>query len=213
MSADDKHGALRERIREIFHRFRATRGYRLIWAVLRQGEDPVRVSEKVVRRIMAEEGLVVVYNKKKRSYSLYAGEMGDAPENLVLRDFHAGAPNRLWLTNITEFRLDAGKVYLSPVLDCFDGKLVSWSVGTRPTGELANSSLRGACGALSEGERPADTAEATTAGRDGSRSAPSTGSSAPCRRRAARRTTRPARGSSAGSRTSSSTTGTGRESR
>lgn len=64
------------------------------------------------------------------------------------------APNRLWLTDITEFRLDAGKVYLSPVLDCFDGKLVSWSVGTRPTGELANSSLRDACGTLSEGERP-----------------------------------------------------------
>lgn len=154
MSAGDRYAALRERIRGIFHRFRATRGYRFIWAALRRGDEPVRVSEKVVRRIMAEEGLVVVYNKKKRRYSSYAGEIGEAPENLVKRDFHAGAPNRLWLTDITEFGLEAGKVYLSPIVDCFDGRLVSWSVGTRPTGELANSSLRDACGTLSEGERP-----------------------------------------------------------
>ena len=43
---------------------------------------------------------------------------------------------------ITEFRLPRGpKVYLSPVIDCFGGKTVAWSIGTRPTKEPANSSL------------------------------------------------------------------------
>ena len=80
--------------------------------------------------------------------------MSEAPENIVGRDFHAGKPNELWLTDSTEFKIPAGKVYLSPILDCFDGKLVSWSIGEHPTAKLANSSLIGACKTLKEGERP-----------------------------------------------------------
>ena len=33
----------------------------------------------------------------------------------------AAAPNEKWLTDITEFQIPAGKVYLSPMIDCFDG--------------------------------------------------------------------------------------------
>ena len=37
--------------------------------------------------------------------------------------------------------IPAGKVYLSPVIDCFDGLVVSWSIGTRPDAELVNTML------------------------------------------------------------------------
>ena len=58
------------------------------------------------------------------------------------RRFRADEPNRLWLTDITEFRLPGGeKVYLSPVIDCFDGMPVAWSIGLHPDKRLANSSL------------------------------------------------------------------------
>ena len=69
----------------------------------------------------------------------------------------APAPNLLWVTDVTEFRLPgaAGKCYLSAVADCFDGRPVAWSAGPRPTAELADSSLRAACATLGEGERPA----------------------------------------------------------
>ena len=123
-------------------------------AALRSGDDPVTVSEKVVRRIMREEGLAVVYAKRRARYSSYKGEISDAPENLVNRAFRAAAPNELWLTDITEFGLPGGKVYLSPILDCFDGGLPAWSIGTSPNAELANSSLEAACGTLREGQRP-----------------------------------------------------------
>lgn len=53
----------------------------------------------------------------KRKYSSYKGEIGEAPESIVKRDFHADGPNRLWLTDITEFPIPAGKVYLSPIID------------------------------------------------------------------------------------------------
>ncbi len=64
-----------------------------------------------------------------------------APDNLLNRDFSAGAPNEKWLTDITEFQIPAGKVYLSPMIDCFDGMVVSWSIGTRPDAELVNTML------------------------------------------------------------------------
>ncbi|MEY4737192.1 MAG: hypothetical protein RL302_1511, partial [Pseudomonadota bacterium] len=34
-----------------------------------------------------------------------------------------------------------GKVYLSPMIDCFDGLVVSWTIGTRPDSELVNTML------------------------------------------------------------------------
>jgi putative transposase len=35
----------------------------------------------------------------------------------------------------------AGKVYLLPMIDCFDGLVVSWSIGTRPDADLVNTML------------------------------------------------------------------------
>ena len=54
----------------------------------------------------------------------------------------------------SEFGLPCGKCYLSPVLDCFDGKLVSWSIGTRPSAEFANRGLVAACAEKGDGESP-----------------------------------------------------------
>ena len=45
------------------------------------------------------------------------------------------------MTDITEFQIPAGKVYLSPVIDCFDGLVVSWTIGTRPDSDLVNTML------------------------------------------------------------------------
>ena len=149
----DRAEEIRPVVEGLFELGRRRWGYRTIWARMRR--DGIRVSEKVVRRVMREGGMRVAYGRRRRRYDSYRGEISAAPPNLVARDFSAGSPNEKWLTDITEFRLpDGSKVYLSPVVDCFDGKVVSWSIGTRPTAELANSSLRAACSLLSRGERP-----------------------------------------------------------
>ena len=57
------------------------------------------------------------------------------------------------MTDITEFHIPAGKVYLSPIIDCFDGMAVSWTIGTSPSSELANTMLREAINSLN-GEHP-----------------------------------------------------------
>ena len=100
----------------------------------------VRLSEKVVQRLMKQECLVVAKPKRRR-YGSYLGEISPAPENLANRDFTAVAPNEKWLTDISEFQIPAGKVYLSPVIHCFDGKVISRSIGTRPDAEPVNTML------------------------------------------------------------------------
>jgi transposase InsO family protein len=146
-----KYEELRRRIIEMFEENGRRYGYRRIHAFLAREET--RISEKVVRRIMLESDLVVV-GKKKRRYSSYQGEDRPAADNLLERDFHADAPNVKWLTDITEFALPDGKVYLSPIMDCFDGLLASWSIGTSPDADLVNSMLDRATETLKGGERP-----------------------------------------------------------
>lgn len=150
-SLPDKYAGLRERVRTAFTLASGRYGYRRIRAVLtRDGET---VSEKVIRRLMRDEDLVVV-GRKRRRYSSYLGEISPPVPNVIERNFHAEAPNAKWLTDLTEFPLPAGKVYLSPMLDCFDGMAVSWSMGTSPDAEMANSMLDDAISTLGEDERP-----------------------------------------------------------
>ena len=87
--------------------------------------------------------------------SMECGSHADVPDNQLNRDFSAGAPNEKWLTDITEFQIPAGKVYLSPMIDCFDGMVVSWSIGTRPNAEMVNTMLDTAIDTLAaSGQRP-----------------------------------------------------------
>lgn len=151
LKAHDRHAGTRGRIIVLFHENEGKYGYRPIHALLKK--EGKAVSEKIVRSIMAEEHLAVRRKKTKR-FSSYAGEITPAPDNIVARDFHAENPNEKWLTDITEFSIPAGKVYLSPIVDCFDGMALSWTIGESPDAEMANSMLRGAVSTLAEDEKP-----------------------------------------------------------
>lgn len=120
LRASDRYAAARSTITEIFDLNYRCCGYRRIQAAM--GRQEVFISEKVMRRLMRQESLSVT--TKRRRYGSYQGEISPAPENLINRDFRATAPNKKWLTDITEFQIPAGKVYLSPVIDCFDGLVV-----------------------------------------------------------------------------------------
>ena len=58
---------------------------------------------------MREEGLAVIKPNKARKYCSYKGEITDAPKDLVKRDFHASLPDKIWLTDMTEFALPKGR--------------------------------------------------------------------------------------------------------
>ena len=148
---EDKYKELRSQIIELFAETKERYGYRRIHCLLKR--NGIIVSEKVVRRIMSDEQLTVK-TTKKRKYNSYKGEISPEVENIINRDFSADQPNQKWLTDITEFHIPAGKVYLSPIIDCFDGKAVSWTIGTSPSAELANTMLGNAINKLSANEHP-----------------------------------------------------------
>lgn len=150
----DRYAKAREAIKEEFELIGASRGYRYIRQRLRERQEPILISGKKVRALMAEMGCLVSYAKKSRHYNSYKGEIGNAPNDLVKRNFHASCPNALWLTDVTQFSIPAGKVYLSPIIDCFDGMPVSWTISTSPDATMVNTMLEEACKTLKEGEAP-----------------------------------------------------------
>ena len=148
----DKYLEVRQSITEIFESNHRCYSYRRLQASLTRQD--VTISEKVVQRLMKQESLVVAKPKRRR-YASYLGEISPAPENIINRNFQAAAPNEKWLTDITEFQIPAGKIYLSPIIDCFDGMVVSWTIGTNPDAELVNTMLDAAIQTVSDtSDRP-----------------------------------------------------------
>lgn len=151
LNRDDKYADIRKTLKIISDESLNSYGYRRLHSVLRTNGRTI--SEKVVRRIMKEEDIKVL-NIKRKKYSSYKGEISPEVENIINRDFKADLPNQKWLTDITEFSIPAGKIYLSPIIDCFDGLPVSWTIGTSPNAELVNKMLDEAISVLKENEYP-----------------------------------------------------------
>ena len=151
LNSPDEYAQHRTKIRSLFYENRGVYGYRRIHLALRR--EGVTISEKVIRRIMQEEDLVALTPKQKK-YNSYLGEITPEVENIISRDFHADRPDEKWLTDITEFALPCGKLYLSPIIDCFDGLVVSWTVGPSPNAALVNTMLDQAVANLPEGRHP-----------------------------------------------------------
>lgn len=137
-------------------------GYRRVkHALIDEGASFAHASEKRIRRVMAEEGIQPSRRRKSSRYSSYDARLDTdkALPNIPLKedgthDFKASAPNRLWLSDVTEFCLPSdSRVYLSAVLDCYDSSLVSWAISTsEKADELTNPSLEQAARKLDEGD-------------------------------------------------------------
>ena len=109
--------------------------------LLQEGED---ASYSTVYRIMKRNGLL---KKKKRRPHGITREDAEAQksENLIQRDFTADAPNQKWLSDITEIPCRDGKLYLAPVLDCFNGEIVGLAVENHMRKELCIQAFDNAC--------------------------------------------------------------------
>lgn len=142
---------MRSKVRLLFHENKQRYEYRRIYGLLKR--ENITVSEKIIRQIMREDGLIVS-SKRRRKYSSYRGEISPSVSNKIGRNFHADKPNQKWLTDITEFALPAGKVYLSALVDCFDGMLPGWTIGSTPDSVLVNTILDQAISHLPEGAHP-----------------------------------------------------------
>lgn len=61
--------------------------------------------------------------------------------DLVDRNFRQTAPNRLWVTDITEHPTREGKIYCAVVLDTFSRRVVGRSIDSTQTATLVTNAL------------------------------------------------------------------------
>ena len=138
MDDSDGYDGIRERIKQIYDRNHGRYGYRRICMELRN-EDIV-INHKTVQKLMNQMGLKA--KTKKRHYHSYKGEIGKIAPNVLERDFYADRPNQKWATDVTQVCINDKKLYLSPILDMFDGGIISYTISTSPNLQMVISMLK-----------------------------------------------------------------------
>jgi transposase InsO family protein len=132
----DKHAALKERIQSLYHEHAGRFGYRRIALQIRRDEP---INDKLVQRLMGVLKLKSLVRPKR--YRSYKGLVGKIAANLLERNFVAQRPNQKWATDVTEFKVGLKKLYLSPVMDLYNGEIVAYEINTRPCFALVTKML------------------------------------------------------------------------
>lgn len=134
----DKYHEVKEWIKSIYHQHKGRLGYRRITLEIRN--KGIIINHKTVLRLMKILGLKSLIRLKK--YKSYKGEHGKIAPNILKRNFKADQPNQKWATDITEFNVKGKKLYLSPVIDLFNGEIVSYELSERPNFEQVVNMLK-----------------------------------------------------------------------
>ena len=151
LAAGDKDAQLKVMLASIFERHKGNYGYRRMTAALRQALGKA-INNKKVYRLLGELDLRSTQRSKK--YKSYKGDVGAAAANVLQRQFDATAPNTKWVTDVTEFKCAGEKLYLSPVLDLYNGEIVAYQMQKRPKYELVGRMIKKAFAKLGPGEKP-----------------------------------------------------------
>lgn len=136
LEAGDKYARLKSSIKAIYERHKGRYGYRRITEELRQAG--CAVNHKTVQRLMKVLGLKSLVRPKK--YQSYRGTLASSP-NVLNREFDAARPNEKWVTDVTEFNVQGDKLYLSPVMDLYNGEIVAYEMQARPVFALVENML------------------------------------------------------------------------
>ena len=131
---DSKDNALIEKLCELHNECNGIFGYRRMQLNLLR-RFGLCVNKKRVYRVMCAIGLRSVIRKKRPKYLRSKPEI--TAENVLSRNFVAGKPCEKWLTDVTEFKYNGGKLYLSAIFDLYDRNIVSYKVGHSNNNQLA----------------------------------------------------------------------------
>ncbi|WP_141548607.1 IS3 family transposase, partial [Bacillus toyonensis] len=149
-NAPDKDAEIKALIQTIYNEHKGRYGYRRIRDELMNRGYPI--NHKKVQRIMIELGLACLVRIKK--YRSYKGNVGKVASNILERNFQAETPNKKWVTDITEFKVLGEKLYMSPMLDLFNGEIITYTISSKPTYSLVSNMLNQALERLTEADTP-----------------------------------------------------------
>jgi transposase InsO family protein len=146
----DKYASIKATIKSIYVAHEGIYGYRRMTDVLHKlGE---RINHKTVRRLMGELGMNSLVKIKK--YKSYKGEVGRAAPNLLKRRFKAKRAHQKLLTDVTEFKVAGKKLYLSPVMDLYNGEILAYETARRPVYEMVDLMVTKVLAKLKPGDKP-----------------------------------------------------------
>lgn len=137
LNTDDKYKQEKEEIRRIYNEHSGRYGYRRITAEMRN--LGYKINHKTVQKLMDLFGLKCKIRKVR--YRSYKGDVGTIAPNVLNRDFKATLPNRKWTTDVTQINIKDEKIYLSPILDMFNGEIIAYSISKSPNMQMINEML------------------------------------------------------------------------
>jgi putative transposase len=121
--------ALRPKINRVFEDNLKVYGARKVW--LQMNREGVSVARYTVERLMRVMGLHgVIRGKAIRTTT--PDKAAPCPLDHVNRQFHAPAPNRLWVADFTYVSTWSGFVYVAFVIDAYARRIVGWRVSRTP---------------------------------------------------------------------------------
>jgi len=91
---------------------------------------------------------------RRKKYISYKGDTNEAAPNLFKQDFKAEKPFLKWATDVTEFKVKDKKVYLSPIIELFNGEIISYSLSDSPNFKQVTDKLEGAFKRLEGDQNP-----------------------------------------------------------
>ena len=134
----DGYDDARQKIKAVYDENLGRYGYRRICYALRN--DGMAINHKTVHKLMRQIGLKA--KCKRRHYRSYKGNVGKTAPNVLDRNFEASAPNQKWTTDVTQVCIKDVKTYLSPVMDMFNGEIVSYTISRSPNLKMAMDMVR-----------------------------------------------------------------------
>ena len=97
-------------------------------------QNGITVSKRTVSRTMSEMGLL---HKRRKPHGITKATTEiQERENLIRRDFSADMPLKKVVSDITEIQCSDGKLYVSAVLDCFNGEILALAMDDNMKKEL-----------------------------------------------------------------------------
>ena len=114
---------LKVEIRRVFEENFRVYGVRKVWRQLRR--EGISAARCTVARLMRDMGLRGA-SRGKPLRTTISDKAAPCPLDRVNRQFHASAPDRLWLADFTYVATWTGFVYVAFVIDAYARRIVGW---------------------------------------------------------------------------------------
>jgi putative transposase len=130
-------------IQEIYEDNYSVYGTKKMWHELHRRSE--QVGRGRVERLMRQAAIVGAV-RGPRLRTTVRDDDAERADDLVRRQFVAGAPNRLWVADFTEVPTRGGAVYVAVIVDVFSRRIPAWKAATTKETSLITDTLAEAIG-------------------------------------------------------------------